>query len=268
MFRTVVGSLLALIGAAAAVWSPFRAWYAGRHGSVIRVDDLFTEVGVTPAKAALLGSLFLPMAFAALLTLLGVLLRSRLALCLSALLVLGITILWMVRQGQSAGSLTAGGNGLDYGVATAFTAGLLILLGAFLLPRGSRRRPRHHGYPDPALYGAPAYGQPGPEETAAYGQPGPEGPPTATYEGAPYTQPGPEGPPTATYEAPTYAQPEREPEETAAYGQPGPEGPPTATYEAPTYAQPEPEDPPTLPSSSAPEPTAPPPAPHQGPPGA
>jgi hypothetical protein len=249
MFRTVVGSLLALIGAAAAVWSPFRAWYAGRHGSVIRVDDLFTEVGVTPAKAALLGSLFLPMAFAALLTLLGVLLRSRLTLCLSALLVLGITILWMVRQGQSAGSLTAGGNGLDYGVATAFTAGLLILLGAFLLPRGSRRHPRHHGYPEPTP-GPPLYGAP------AYGPPAPEAPPTATYEEPAYGQPGPE-------ETAAYGQPG--PEETAAYGRPEPEGPPTAAYEEAPYARPEPEDPPTLPSY-APEPAAPPPAPHQGPP--
>ncbi|MEU6853391.1 hypothetical protein ABZ901_26130 [Actinacidiphila alni] len=149
MFRTVVGSLLALIGAAGAVWSPFRAWYGGRHGSGIRVDDLFTGVGVTPDKAALLGSLFLPMGFAALLTLLGVLLRSRLALLLAGLLVLGVTVLWMVRQGQAAGSLTAGGDGLGYGVATAFGSGLLILLGAFLL-HGRRR--------------APAYGEPVPYE--------------------------------------------------------------------------------------------------------
>ena len=101
MFRNVLGSLLALIGAAVVVWSPFRAWYGGSHGSDIRVDDLFTEVGVTPHRAALLGSLFLPLTFAALLTLLGVLLRSRLLVALAGLLVLGVTTLWMVRQPSS-----------------------------------------------------------------------------------------------------------------------------------------------------------------------
>ena len=83
MVRNVMGSLLALAGAAAAVWSPFRAWYDGRHGSDIRVNDLFTGVGVTDHDAALLGSLFLPMGFAALLTLLGVLVRSRLVVALA-----------------------------------------------------------------------------------------------------------------------------------------------------------------------------------------
>ncbi|MBD0738315.1 hypothetical protein [Streptomyces sp. CBMA29] len=173
MFRTVVGSLLALIGAAGAVWSPFRAWYGGRHGSGIRVDDLFTGVGVTPDKAALLGSLFLPMAFAALLTLLGVLLRSRLTLALAALLVLGITILWMVRQGQASGSLTAGGNGLDYGVATAFASGLLLLLSAAVLP--GRHRPRR---------AAPVFEEPRYEEP--------------TYEGPRYEEEG--------YEEPRYEE--------------------------------------------------------------
>ncbi|MFF7155598.1 hypothetical protein [Streptomyces sp. NPDC008139] len=163
MFRTVVGSLLALIGAAGAVWSPFRAWYGGRHGSGIRVDDLFTGVGVTPDKAALLGSLFLPMAFAALLTLLGVLLRSRLTLALAALLVLGITILWMVRQGQASGSLTAGGNGLDYGVATAFASGLLLLLSAAVLP-GRRRLRRAAPIFEEPRYEEPPYEEPPYEE--------------------------------------------------------------------------------------------------------
>src|SRR5689334_4939604 len=108
MFRTMLGSLLALAGAVAAVWSPFRAWYGGRHGSGIRVDDLVTDVGVTPHNAALLGSLFLPMLFAALLTVLGLLLRSRLVVALAGIIVLGFTVLWMVRQAQFSHSLTAG----------------------------------------------------------------------------------------------------------------------------------------------------------------
>lgn len=146
MFRNVLGSLLALLGAAVVVWSPFRAWYGGRHGSDIRVDDLFTGVGVTPHGAALLGSLFLPMTFAALLTLLGVLLRSRLLVAAAGLLVLGVTTLWMVRQAQFSGALTAGGNGLDYGVANAYGGAFLILVAVPTMPG---RRPHDHLLPPP-----------------------------------------------------------------------------------------------------------------------
>lgn len=145
MVRNIMGSLLALAGAAAAVWSPFRAWYDGRHGSNIRVDDLFTGVGVTDHDAALLGSLFLPMGFAALLTLLGVLARSWQAVALAGFLVLGITVLWMVRQAQFSHSLTAGGDGLGTGVGLAFAGGLLLFAGAFLL--SGLRRP-HYGQPE------------------------------------------------------------------------------------------------------------------------
>lgn len=145
MFRTMLGSLLALAGAVVAVWSPFRAWYGGRHGSDIRVDDLFTDVGVTPHGAALLGSLFLPMAFAALLTVLGLLLRSRLVVAIAGVIVLGVTVLWMVRQAQFSHSLTAGGDGMDTGVAFAVLGGLLLIAAAFVLP--DRNRPLHYGEP-------------------------------------------------------------------------------------------------------------------------
>lgn len=148
MVRNIMGSLLALAGATAAVWSPFRAWYDGRHGSDIRVNDLFTGVGVTDHDAALLGSLFLPMGFAALLTLLGVLARSWVAVALAGCLVLGVTVLWMVRQAQFSHSLTAGGDGLDTGVGLAVAGGLLLFAGAFLL--SGLRRPRY-GEPEVPL---------------------------------------------------------------------------------------------------------------------
>lgn len=145
MVRNVLGSLLALIGAAAAVWSPFRSWYDGRHGSDIRIDGLFTGTGVTTRNASLFASLFLPMAFAALLTLLGVLLRSRLVVVLAAVLVLGFTVLWMVRQAQFSNGLTVGGDGLGSGVAWALGGGLLILVSAFVMP--GRRPPPRYGEP-------------------------------------------------------------------------------------------------------------------------
>ncbi|MFJ3724113.1 hypothetical protein ACIPYQ_16275 [Streptomyces sp. NPDC090045] len=53
MIRNVLGSLMGLIGAAAAVWSPFRAWYDGRHGRGYRVLELFTAAGITDHRAAL-----------------------------------------------------------------------------------------------------------------------------------------------------------------------------------------------------------------------
>ncbi|WP_351226933.1 hypothetical protein [Streptomyces sp. NPDC002133] len=183
MVRNVIGSVLALAGATAAVWSPFRAWYDGRHGSDYRVQDLFQ--GITDAEATITTSILLPFAFAALVTLVGVMLRSRWLVCLAGLVVLGFTILWTVRQGQAAGSLTVGGDGptLGDGVANALGGGVLLLLGAVVMsgraPRverveepwpgpGSETRPEpwpEPGYP-PAGEGASPYGwAPGPNDT-------------------------------------------------------------------------------------------------------
>ncbi|MFI5756148.1 hypothetical protein [Streptomyces sp. NPDC051569] len=138
MVRNVIGSVLALAGAAAAVLSPFRAWYDGRHGSDIRVADLFN--GVTGNSAALGESLLLPVAFAALVTLIGVALRSRPPVALAGLVVLGFTILWMVRQGMAAGSLSVDGHGggLGLGVAYSLGGGLVLLLAAVVM--SGRRR--------------------------------------------------------------------------------------------------------------------------------
>ncbi|MGW1374825.1 hypothetical protein ACWD6P_11220 [Streptomyces sp. NPDC002446] len=136
MVRNVLGSLIALVGATAAVWSPFRPWYDGRHGSDVRIEDLFN--GITRHGAALFGSVLLPMAFAAVLTLIGVALRSRALVALASVVVLGFTILWMVRQGQAASELTAGARGLGVGVANALGGGALMLLGALIM-RGRGR---------------------------------------------------------------------------------------------------------------------------------
>ncbi|MFJ5950922.1 hypothetical protein [Streptomyces noursei] len=146
MVRNVLGSLIALIGATAAVWSPFRPWYDGRHGSDIRIEDLFN--GLTDGGATLFGSLLLPMAFAGLLTLIGVVLRSRLLITLAGLVVLGCTVLWMVRQGQRTGELAAGAHGLGIGAATALGGGALLILGALVMRGRPRRVPAHEDYDD------------------------------------------------------------------------------------------------------------------------
>lgn len=157
MIRNVLGSIVALLGAAAAVLSPFRDWYDGRLGRHYRIDDLFT--GVTGAHPAVLGSILLPFLFAAVLAIVGVVLRFRPMVALAGVLVLGFTILWMVRQGQAAGSLTVAGDssGLQQGVAGAAGGGVLLLLGAALMSgRGRRVRPDRREQP----YAAPGSADP------------------------------------------------------------------------------------------------------------
>lgn len=142
MFRSVLGWFVALVGATAAVLSPFRDWYDGRSGRDYRIGDLFS--GVTDSEAGLAGSILLPFAFAALLTLVGLLLRSRLVVALAGVVVLGFTILWMVRVGQARGSLTINGDGtgLNLGVLYALVGGVLLLLAAAMM-RGRGQRHRH-----------------------------------------------------------------------------------------------------------------------------
>ncbi|MFH9606113.1 hypothetical protein [Streptomyces sp. NPDC017448] len=144
MIRNVLGSAVALAGAASAVLSPFRAWYDGRAGRDYRVRDLFE--GITPTESGVLVSVLLPFLAAAALVVLGVVLRSRPVVAFAGLVVLGFTVLWMVRQGQASGSLVVAGDGsgLQVGVVNALAGGVLMLIGALLM-RGRRsgreRRP-------------------------------------------------------------------------------------------------------------------------------
>ncbi|MFH8403421.1 hypothetical protein ACH4FX_01425 [Streptomyces sp. NPDC018019] len=200
MVRNVLGSVLALIGAAAAVWSPFRAWYDGRHGRDIRIEDLFQGIG--GEKAELFGSVLLPMLFAALVALFGILLRSRLLVFVAGAVVLGFTILWMVRQGQAAGSLTVGENadqGLGIGVASALGGGAVLWLAALVMSgrRGVRARRRDADFDD--RYGEPQpYAAPGPEW-----EPGPIRAGDTPPQGVPaHGAPPPPTPPTPHHQPP------------------------------------------------------------------
>ncbi|MFE0029006.1 hypothetical protein [[Kitasatospora] papulosa] len=186
MIRNVLGSVVALVGAAAAVQSPFHSWYADRLGRDYRVQDLFD--GISGVSSSVMGSILLPFLFAALVTIVGVVLRSRWVVALAGLVVLGFTVLWMVRQGQAAGSLTVDGDasGLRWGVAQALAGGVLLLLGALVMSgrRGVRRGRAAEPYPVPPVDRPdtwPPTQEPGP---AAYTSPGPE------PEADPYTGPG------------------------------------------------------------------------------
>ncbi|MFJ9307928.1 hypothetical protein [Streptomyces cyaneofuscatus] len=202
MIRNILGSLVALAGAASAVLSPFRDWYDGRAGQDYRVRDLFE--GITATESGVLVSILLPFLFAALLVIAGVVLRSRLAVAVAGLVVLGFTILWMVRQGQAAGSLTVGGDGagLQVGVVNALAGGVLMLIGALLMRGRGRgvaraRRERERERVEP--YGAPPADQvdmwPPTQEPgmSTHTSPWPE------PEVDPYTGPDPHDPRTRSY---------------------------------------------------------------------
>ncbi|MFD5971578.1 MULTISPECIES: hypothetical protein [Streptomyces] len=202
MIRNILGSLVALAGAVSAVLSPFRDWYAGRAGQDYRVRDLFE--GITGTESGVLVSILLPFLFAALLVIGGVLVRSRIVVAFAGVVVLGFTILWMVRQGQAAGSLTVGGDGegLQVGVVNALAGGVLMLIGALLMKgraRGSgwgrsrsRERSREGAVEEP--YAAPPADQvdtwPPTQEPGMSVQTSPWPEP----EVEPYTGPDPRGP--------------------------------------------------------------------------
>jgi hypothetical protein len=155
MVRNVLGSILALAAVVGAVLSPFHPWWDGRHGTDYRIADLFNGISGSGTGAA--GSVLLPLAFAALVTLLGVRLRSRLLVASAGAVVLGFTVLWMVRQGQAAGGLgiSGDGSGLGTGVAYALGSGLLLFLAALVM-RGRRPAPRPEAAPvAPAGFGPP-----------------------------------------------------------------------------------------------------------------
>ncbi|MGW0788262.1 hypothetical protein ACWD04_08390 [Streptomyces sp. NPDC002911] len=186
MIRNVLGSVVALAGAAAAVQSPFHSWFDDRLGRDYRIQDLFN--GISGASSSVMGSILLPFMFAALVTLVGIVVRSRWVVAVAGLIVLGFTVLWMVRQGQDAGSLTVDGDGggLRWGVAQALGGGVLLLLGALLMSgrRSARARRTAEPYPVPPDDRPdtwPPTQEPGP---AAQTSPWPE------PEADPYTGPG------------------------------------------------------------------------------
>ena len=133
--RNILGGLLALIGAAATLFSPWRAWYNDRHGSTYKFWEVFGS-GVTPSGSGVMDSVFLVFLVMAVLAVAGVLLRSRALVGFAGVVAFGFTILWMVRQGQAAGELTitgANNRGLGTGVGYAFGGGLLMIIGSLMM---------------------------------------------------------------------------------------------------------------------------------------
>ena len=138
--RNVVGGLLAVLGAAVTLISPWQAWYNGRHGSTYKFWEVF-GTGITGSKSGIMDSVFLIFLVTAIVAVLGVLMRSRALVFVAGVVAFGFTILWMVRQGQAAGELTVSSNsrGLGAGVAVALGGGLLMIIGALVMTGRPRR---------------------------------------------------------------------------------------------------------------------------------
>ncbi|MBS2531336.1 hypothetical protein KGQ20_00980 [Catenulispora sp. NF23] len=142
--RNVLGGLLALIGAAATLFSPWKAWYNNRHGSTYKFWEVFGS-GISPSGSGVMDSVFLVFLVMAVLAVAGVLLRSRALVGFAGVVAFGFTILWMVRQGQAAGELTITGTnsrGLGTGLGYAFGGGLLMIIGSLLMAGRPQRAPK------------------------------------------------------------------------------------------------------------------------------
>jgi hypothetical protein len=135
--RRLIGLVLVVAAAVAAVWSAFLTWYGSRNGTNIRIQDLFN--GLTLRSSDSLGSLLIPLAISAVLVLAGIVVWWRWLWALGGLVALATAILWGVRQAQTGDGLHAGlmGNG----PATAACAGAAMLLASVIATaRGKKAR--------------------------------------------------------------------------------------------------------------------------------
>ena len=88
--RRLIGLVLVLAAAAAAVWSAFLTWYASRDGTDIRIQDLFN--GLTLTKSNTFGSLLIPLAVSAVLVLAGIVVWWRWLWALGGLVAIATAI--------------------------------------------------------------------------------------------------------------------------------------------------------------------------------
>lgn len=102
--RRLLGLILVIAAAVAAVWSAFAPWYGGRKGTNIRLLDLFDH-GLTFENAATMTSLLLPMLVSAVLVLAGILVWWRWLWTLAGAVAIATVVLWGARQAQTPSGL-------------------------------------------------------------------------------------------------------------------------------------------------------------------
>ncbi|UNO41475.1 hypothetical protein [Streptomyces sp. MST-110588] len=135
--RMWVASSLAVVAAAALVLSAFQPWYGGREPKGVPAADLFQ--GLESGASGSLGtSMLLPLAGAALIALIALVVRSRVALAVSGLVALATCVLWWIQQGKVASFAITD---LESGFRNAAGAVLFLLVAVAVLPgrEGGRR---------------------------------------------------------------------------------------------------------------------------------
>jgi hypothetical protein len=128
MIRYVLAGLCALAGAAALIASAFWDWTGHREGKVIPVSQLWEGLGAN--STGLAGSLFVPLAAAAVLALAGLLMRTRLVLAFGGLIGLATAGAFLIQQWR----LKDGLNHLYQGWTNAGGGAALLIAAAILLP--------------------------------------------------------------------------------------------------------------------------------------
>lgn len=135
--RRLLGLVLVVVAAAAAVWSAFVDWYGTRDGTDIRLQDLFNGITLTTADS--LGSLLIPMLVSAVLVLAGIVVWWRWLWALGGIVAIATAVLWVVRQAQTVPGLHASLVGA--GPWMAASAGALMMLASVIATaRGSQTR--------------------------------------------------------------------------------------------------------------------------------
>ena len=137
--RRLTGLVLVVASAVTAVCSAFVAWYGGRTGTEIPLRDLFD--GLTPTLSDSLGSLLIPLAVSAVLSLAGIVLWWRRLWALGGVIAVATAVLWVVRQAQTVTGLHSGAVG--GGPWMALFAGVgMCCAAAVAIPRRHRSRRR------------------------------------------------------------------------------------------------------------------------------
>ena len=135
--RRTIATVLGLLAAAAAVWSAFLSWYGDREGTNIRIQDLFSS-GITLNNASTMTSLFLPLAFAALLCVVYAVIGWRWLMVLGGLICIATCLLWGTRQAQTLTGLHAALVG--HGAELAAAAGAVMIIAAAVAPPRMHRQ--------------------------------------------------------------------------------------------------------------------------------
>jgi MFS family permease len=161
--RRLIGLALVVLAAVAAVSSAFVDWYGDRHGTDIKIQDLFNTMTLRSADS--LGSLLIPVVVSAVLVLAGIVVWWRWLWALGGLVAIATAVLWAVRQAETVPGLHASLVGAGPWMAAGAGAGMLLasVIATARVHKSARTEPDDRVSPD----WRPTGGQVGqPERTA------------------------------------------------------------------------------------------------------